>query len=41
MAQRQEMFSWLDKKSLGDQDENKKTLSNQIATDDNDGAVVL
>jgi hypothetical protein len=41
MAQRQEMFSWLDKKSLGDQDESKKTLSNQITTDDNDGAVVL
>jgi hypothetical protein len=39
--ERSEMFNWLDKKKLGDQDENKNTLSNQIATDDRDGAVVL
>jgi len=41
MANNQEMFGWLDKKNLNDQDNNEKTLSNQISTDDNDGAIVL
>ncbi|MDX1532716.1 MAG: portal protein [Nitrosopumilaceae archaeon] len=36
-----EMFQWLDKKKLQDRDDSKKVLSNQIATNNEDGAVIL